>query len=217
VEGLVRLRYMTSHPCDMSDELMDAHADVPQLMPFLHLPLQAGSDRILKAMNRKHTCDDYRRIMDRVRTVRPDIAISSDFIVGFPSETDADFQDTMRFVREIGFASSYHFKYSPRPGTPAADIAEQVPENVKTERLTELQTELEGQRQAYNASMIGQTLDVLLEREGRQPQQLTGKSPYWQAVQVDISGHSAKIGDVVRVPITSKSTNSLFGTPLPSH
>jgi tRNA-2-methylthio-N6-dimethylallyladenosine synthase len=212
VPGIARIRYTTSHPRDMDDDLIGAHRDLPQVMPFLHLPVQAGSDRILAAMNRKHTGDEYRRLIERIRTARPDIALSSDFIVGFPGETDADFEDTIRLVDEIGFASSYSFKYSPRPGTPAADLQDQVPRELMDERLYRLQERIEHHRQAFNAAMVGRTVDVLLERAGRHPGQLAGKSPYLQAVQID--SDTNQIGDIVQVVIEQKSTNSLFGRKL---
>ncbi|WP_089177654.1 tRNA (N6-isopentenyl adenosine(37)-C2)-methylthiotransferase MiaB [Bosea sp. AS-1] len=212
VPGIARIRYTTSHPRDMDDDLIAAHRDLPQVMPFLHLPVQAGSDRILAAMNRKHTGDEYRRLVERIREARPDIALSSDFIVGFPGETDADFEDTIRLVDEIGFASSYSFKYSPRPGTPAADLGDQIPRELMDERLYRLQERIEHHRQAFNAAMLGRTVDVLLERAGRHPGQLAGKSPYLQAVQID--SDTNQIGDIVRVVIEQKSTNSLFGRKL---
>ncbi len=209
VPGIARIRYTTSHPRDMNDDLIAAHRDLPQAMPFLHLPVQAGSDRILAAMNRKHTGDEYRRLVERIREARPDIALSSDFIVGFPGETDADFEDTIRLVDEIGFASSYSFKYSPRPGTPAADLDAQIPREVMDERLYRLQERIEHHRQAFNAAMVGRTVDVLLERAGRHPGQMAGKSPYLQAVQIE--SDSDRIGEIVRVVIERTSTNSLFG------
>ncbi|MGX5735263.1 tRNA (N6-isopentenyl adenosine(37)-C2)-methylthiotransferase MiaB [Bosea thiooxidans] len=209
VPGIARIRYTTSHPRDMDDELIAAHRDLPQVMPFLHLPVQAGSDRILAAMNRKHTGDEYRRLVERIRAARPDIALSSDFIVGFPGETDADFEDTIRLVDEIGFASSYSFKYSPRPGTPAADLDAQIPREVMDERLYRLQERIEHHRQAFNAAMVGRTVEILLERAGRHPGQLAGKSPYLQAVQIESTAN--QIGDIVRVVIEKTSTNSLFG------
>lgn len=212
VPGIARIRYTTSHPRDMDDDLIAAHRDLPQVMPFLHLPVQAGSDRILAAMNRKHTGDEYRRLIERIREARPDIALSSDFIVGFPGETDADFEDTIRLVDEIGFASSYSFKYSPRPGTPAADLNDQIPREAMDERLYRLQERIEHHRQAFNAAMVGRTVDVLLERAGRHPGQLAGKSPYLQAVQIDSDAN--QIGDIVRVVIERTSTNSLFGRKL---
>jgi tRNA-2-methylthio-N6-dimethylallyladenosine synthase len=223
VEGAPRLRYTTSHPRDMDDDLVAAHRDLPALMPYLHLPVQAGSDRVLSAMNRRHTGDAYRRLIDRVRAARPDIALSSDFIVGFPGETRADFADTLRLVADIRFASAFSFKYSPRPGTPAAEIDGQVPEEEKAERLAELQALLERQRQAFNRGTIGRTVDVLLEKPGRHPGQLAGKTPYLQAVQIDggpaVGGLAAgglaaggpRVGDVVPVRITGQATNSLFG------
>ncbi|MFD2248729.1 tRNA (N6-isopentenyl adenosine(37)-C2)-methylthiotransferase MiaB [Pseudochelatococcus lubricantis] len=209
VPGIARLRYTTSHPRDMDDDLIAAHRDLQALMPYLHLPVQSGSDRILAGMNRRHTRDDYRRIIDRTRAARPDIALSSDFIIGFPGETDADFEDTLRLVRETGFASAFSFKYSPRPGTPAAEMAEQVPEDVKSARLAALQDALEEDRQKFNRAAVGRTFDVLVERKGRHAGQMAGKSPYLQAVQFD-DGEVA-IGDIVAVEITETGPNSLFG------
>jgi tRNA-2-methylthio-N6-dimethylallyladenosine synthase len=209
IPGLARLRYATSHPRDMDDTLIAAHRDLPALMPYLHLPVQAGSDRVLAAMNRKHGRAEYRRIVDRVRAARPDIALSSDFIVGFPGETDADFEDTMRLVADVGFASAFSFKYSPRPGTPGADMPDQVPELVKTERLARLQELLETQRQAFNRGTIGRTVEVLLEKPGRHPGQIAGKSPYLQAVQIETDRH--RVGDIVEVRIVRAGSNSLFG------
>ena len=213
VEGVARLRYTTSHPRDMDDDLIAVHRDLPALMPYLHLPVQAGADRVLSAMNRRHTGDAYRRLIDRVRAARPDIALSSDFIVGFPGETRAEFADTVKLVADIGFASAFSFKYSPRPGTPAAEIDGQVLEQEKAERLLELQALLETQRQAFNRGTIGRTLDVLLEKPGRHPGQLAGKTPFLQAVQID-GGRAVggpKVGDIVPVRITGQATNSLFG------
>jgi tRNA-2-methylthio-N6-dimethylallyladenosine synthase len=209
VPGIVRLRYTTSHPRDMDEELIAAHRDLPALMPYLHLPVQSGSDRILDAMNRKHTADHYRGIIERVRAARPDIALSSDFIVGFPGETDRDFEDTLRLVADMGFASTFTFKYSPRPGTPAAEIKAQVPEAVKAERLARLQALVESQRQAFNHGTVGRTLDVLLEKPGRHPGQMAGKSPYLQPVQID--DDTRRIGEVVSVKIVRAGSNSLFG------
>lgn len=186
IEGVARLRYTTSHPRDMDDELIAAHAEEPKIMPYLHLPVQSGSDRILAAMNRQHTAADYLRIVERLRRARPDIALSSDFIVGFPGESDADFADTLRLVREAGFAQAYSFKYSPRPGTPAAVEEQQVPEAVKAERLAGLQQLLGAQAAAFNAGCVGRTLPVLLERAGRKPGQLVGRSPYMQSVHVPV-------------------------------
>jgi tRNA-2-methylthio-N6-dimethylallyladenosine synthase len=211
IEGLARIRYMTSHPSDMDDALIAAHGDMPMLMPFLHLPVQSGSDRMLAAMNRKHDADTYRKIIEKVRVARPDIALSSDFIVGFPGETDADFNDTMQLVRDIGFASAYSFKYSERPGTPAANREDQVPEEVKVERLAELQTLLDEQRRAFNAAGVGQIMDVLVEKAGRNPGQMGGKTPYLQPVQIEDSSDAVSPGMIVPVEIVGLSTNSLFG------
>lgn len=209
IPGVARIRYTTSHPRDMDDELIAAHRDLPQVMPFLHLPVQAGSDRILAAMNRKHSADDYRRLIERVRKARPDIALSSDFIVGFPGESDADFAETLRLVEDIQFASSYTFKYSPRPGTPAAELDHQIAPEVMNERLQQLQERVEHHRQAFNQAMVGRAVDVLLERAGRHPGQLAGKSPYLQAVQIETKTN--QIGDMVKVLIERAGSNSLFG------
>ncbi|PPD14496.1 MAG: tRNA (N6-isopentenyl adenosine(37)-C2)-methylthiotransferase MiaB [Methylobacterium sp.] len=214
IEGLARLRYATSHPRDMDEALIIAHRDLPKLMPYLHLPVQAGSDRILKAMNRKHRAADYRAIIEKVRGVRSDIAITSDFIVGFPGETDADFEATMQLVRDIGFATAYSFKYSARPGTKAAEAADAVPEDVKTARLHALQVLLTEQQNAFNAATIGKTVSVLFEKAGRHPGQIAGKSPYLQAVHVDIPRGdeiSAWLGRIADVRITELRTNSLHG------
>jgi tRNA-2-methylthio-N6-dimethylallyladenosine synthase len=208
IPGIERLRYTTSHPRDMDEALIAAHRDLPQLMPYLHLPVQSGSDRILDAMNRKHTRDDYLRLIDRIRAVRPDIALSSDFIVGFPGETDRDFEDTMDLVRQVGYGSAYSFKYSERPGTPAADLTEQIPESVKNERIYALQALIMAQQTAFNAATIGKTVDVLIEKPGRHPGQWTGKSPYLQPVVVEDPVHT---GDIVPVKITSQISNSLIG------
>ena len=211
IPGLRRIRYMTSHPNDMTEGLIAAHADVEKLMPFLHLPVQSGSDRILKAMNRSHSRDSYLRILDRVRAVRPDIAFSGDFIVGFPGETDADFEDTMRLVREVGHAQAYSFKYSPRPGTPAADMADQIPMHVMEERLQRLQAQIVADQTAFNNKTVGRTTDVLLERPGKFAGQLIGKSPWLQSVHVlapDLS-----IGDIITVQITDSGPLSLKGEP----
>jgi tRNA-2-methylthio-N6-dimethylallyladenosine synthase len=217
IPGIARLRYSTSHPNDMDDALIAAHRDLEAVMPYLHLPVQSGSDSVLAAMNRKHGADDYRRIVDKVKSARPDIALSSDFIVGFPGETDADFAATMALVDDVRFASAYSFKYSPRPGTPAASSAGQVPEPVMNERLAILQERLERHRQEFNAAMVGRSTEILLERKGREPGQLTGKTPWQQTVQIDGAGF--RPGDVVPVVITSQSRNSLFGraTTVPNH
>jgi len=205
--GIERLRYTTSHPTNLGDDLIRAHAELPQLMPFLHLPVQSGSDRILSAMNRGHDRDTYRRLVDRLRAARPDLALSSDFIVGFPGETDADFADTMALVAEIGFVQTYSFKYSPRPGTPAAALPDQVPEPVKEARLAELQALLIRQTEAFNRACIGREMAVLLDRPGRYPGQLLGRSPYMQPVHVRTEHH--RIGDVVRLRIAALHPNSL--------
>jgi tRNA-2-methylthio-N6-dimethylallyladenosine synthase len=213
IPGLARLRYTTSHPRDMEDSLIEAHRDLPALMPYVHLPVQSGSDRILDAMNRKHTREDYLRVIARLRAARPDLAFTSDFIVGFPGETEDDFNDTLRLVEEVGFATSYSFAYSTRPGTPAADM-EQVPDEVKSERLQRLQALLTKQWQAFNGSFAGRMLDVLLEKPGRVPGQLVGKSPYLQAVQV--MAPASMIGEIVPVRITQIGTNTLFGDVVPA-
>ncbi|HSG94740.1 MAG TPA: tRNA (N6-isopentenyl adenosine(37)-C2)-methylthiotransferase MiaB, partial [Afifellaceae bacterium] len=210
ISGLERLRYTTSHPRDMSEALIAAHRDLPKLMPYLHLPVQSGSNRVLTAMNRKHTADDYRRLVEKLRKARPDLALSGDFIVGFPGESEADFDDTMRLVADIGYAQAYSFKYSPRPGTPAADAGEQVPDTVKAERLQRLQDLLQTQQTAFNAAMQGCTVDVLVEKPGRKPGQLVGRSPWLQAVHVD--AQADVIGAIVPVRIESIGANSLFGS-----
>ncbi len=194
----------------MSEDLIAAHRDLPKLMPYLHLPVQSGSDRILRAMNRKHRRGDYLRLVERLRHARPDLALSGDFIVGFPGETDADFDDTLRLVAELGYASAFSFKYSPRPGTPAATADAQVPEPVKAERLARLQALLKAQQDAFNSGMLGRRMDVLLENPGRRPGQLTGKSPWLQAVQVDAP--ASLLGSIVEVAIDRIGSNSLFGT-----
>jgi tRNA-2-methylthio-N6-dimethylallyladenosine synthase len=209
VPGLVRLRYATSHPNDMDDELIAAHGDLPALMPYLHLPVQAGSDRVLAAMHRKHGRSAYIDLVTRLRDARPDLALSSDFIVGFPGETEADFENTLDLVRQVGFASAFSFKYSPRPGTPGAEFPDQIDERIKRERLARLQELLEEQRQAFNRTMIGKTLAVLFEKKGRHPGQIVGRSPYLQAVQVTASEHL--IGTLSPVEIVAAATNSLFG------
>ncbi len=208
IEGIARLRYTTSHPRDMDDALIDAHANLPALMPYLHLPVQSGSDRILKAMNRKHTAADYIALVKRIRDANPDLALSGDFIVGFPGETDEDFEATMRLVREVGYAQCFSFKYSPRPGTPGADMDNHVPEDVKTERLARLQELLVQQQRDFAKACIGKEIDLLLEKPGREPGQLVGRSPWLQAVIIDAK--TSKIGDIIRVRITSAGPNSLF-------
>ena len=209
VEGLDRIRYTTSHPRDMDDDLIAAHAEVPALMPCLHLPVQSGSDRILAAMNRKHTADDYRRTVDRLRAARPDLALSSDFIVGFPGETDADFAATLKLVTAVGYAQAYSFKYSARPGTPAADADGQVPEAVKAGRLAALQQLLEAQQAAFNHACIGRTMPVLLDRAGRKPGQMVGRSPWMQAVHV--MAPAERFGRIAGVAIDRATANSLAG------
>ncbi|MDM7979466.1 MAG: tRNA (N6-isopentenyl adenosine(37)-C2)-methylthiotransferase MiaB [Rhizobium sp.] len=208
IPGLARLRYTTSHPRDMDDRLIEAHRDLRMLMPYLHLPVQSGSDRILKAMNRRHKASEYVALIERIRSVRPDIALSGDFIVGFPGETDQDFEDTMNLVREVNYAQAYSFKYSTRPGTPGADLPDHVAEDVKTERLARLQALLLDQQQAFMQSMIGKTIDLLLEKPGRMPGQLIGRSPWLQSVNVDAK--SSQIGDIIQVRITAAGPNSLF-------
>ncbi len=209
IPQLKRLRYMTSHPRDMDDELINAHRDVPQLMPHVHLPVQSGSDAVLEAMNRKHTADDYRRITGKLRAARPDIALSSDFIVGFPGESDGDFAATMKLVRDIGFAQAYSFTYSRRPGTPAAVMTNQVDEKVKEERLRELQQLIREQQESFNRSLIGKALPVLFDRAGRNAGQIQGRTPYTQAV--DIRGPERLIGQEAMVTMKDVGMNSLTG------
>ena len=209
IKGLERIRYTTSHPRDMNDELIEAHGAVQKLMPYLHLPVQSGSNAILKSMNRQHTHEEYRALIERFRDARSDLAVSSDFIVGFPGETDQDFEDTMQLVRDVTFAQAFSFKYSPRPGTPGADMKNQVPEDVKSQRLTALQALLNEQATHFHGSMVGQELDILFEKPGRNPGQLIGRSPYLQPVFVDAPDDM--LGQMGRVLITTKSTNSLGG------
>ena len=209
IEGIKRLRYTTSHPRDMTDDLIAAHAENPKLMPYLHLPVQSGSDSILKAMNRGHTSESYLRMIEKVRQARPDIAISGDFIVGFPGETDDDFESTLKLIHSVGYASAYSFKYSPRPGTPAAESNGQVSEFEKSERLQQLQALIHVQQTAFNAAMVGRTVPVLLEKQGRDEGQLVGRSPYLQSVhlQADVG----LIGTIVDTHISGVGTNSLSG------
>ncbi|THF55764.1 tRNA (N6-isopentenyl adenosine(37)-C2)-methylthiotransferase MiaB [Ollibium composti] len=211
IPGIARLRYTTSHPRDMDDELIAAHRDLETLMPYLHLPVQAGSDRILKAMNRRHKAGEYLKLIERIRAARPDIALSGDFIVGFPGETDADFEDTMKIVREVGYASAFSFKYSPRPGTPGAEMDGHVAEQVKDERLQRLQTLLVEQQQAFTVSMVGRTMPTLIEKPGRQAGQRVGRSPWLQPVIVDEK--AGGIGDIIEVRITEAGYNSLHAVP----
>jgi tRNA-2-methylthio-N6-dimethylallyladenosine synthase len=209
IEGLARIRYTTSHPADMGDDLIAAHGEVEALMPYLHLPVQSGSDRILKAMNRAHTVESFLSILERMRLARPDIALSSDFIVGFPGETDADFEATLDLVRQVQFASAFSFKYSRRPGTPASALPGQVDETVKAERLARLQALLEAQQRAFNASQVGRDLPVLFEKPGRHPGQIIGRSPFLQAVHCD--GPLDRIGAVETTRIIGSAHNSLTG------
>jgi tRNA-2-methylthio-N6-dimethylallyladenosine synthase len=213
IPGVARLRYTTSHPHDMSADLIAAHRDVPALMPHLHLPVQSGSDRVLAAMNRRYRAADFRRTVDELRAARPDMALSSDFIVGFPGETEADFAATLDLVREVGFAQSYCFIYSPRPGTPAAGMDEQVPDGIKRERLGALQALIGEQQAAFNAGTVGRVLPVLLERRGRRRGQLAGRSPYMQAVHVDASDDWQ--GQVAEVEVLRAAPLSLAGRIVP--
>ena len=202
---------MTSHPTDMTDALIAVHGDCAKLMPYLHLPVQSGSDRILRAMNRSHDVESYLATIAKVRSVRPDIAISGDFIVGFPGETEEDFEATLRVVDEVRYAAAYSFKYSPRPGTPAATMEDQIPQAVMDDRLRRLQARLAEHSTAFNAACIGRTTRVLIDRVGRRPGQMIGKSPYLQSVFLETE---ARIGDMVDVTLTSALPNSLGGTAL---
>ena len=210
IPGIVRLRYSTSHPRDVDDSLIEAHRDLPALMPFVHLPVQSGSDRILGAMNRKHSADDYRRVIERLRKARQDIAFSSDFIVGFPGETREDFCATLALVEQIGYAGAYSFKYSPRPGTPAAEMRETVSAEEMDERLVRLQELIDSQQSAFNRAMIGTTVDVLFERTARNPGQIVGRTPWLQPAHVFASPEI--IGQVLPVTIDSLERYSLLGT-----
>lgn len=216
LNGLERLRYTTSHPLEMSEDLLRAHRDVDVLMPYLHLPVQAGSDRILDAMNRRHTAQEYREIIDKLRDYRPDLALSGDFIVGFPGESDKDFEDTLQLVRDVEYAQAYSFKYSPRPGTPAAGLdGQMIPEDMKSERLAKLQQLLNEQQLAYNQSFVGREIQVLLEREGKRDGQLVGRSPYMQSVFVPSPAH--RIGRVATVIVQEGNANSLRGELKPGN
>ncbi|MGA9599941.1 MAG: tRNA (N6-isopentenyl adenosine(37)-C2)-methylthiotransferase MiaB [Methylocystis sp.] len=208
-EELTRLRYTTSHPVDMTQGLIDAHASLKKLAPFVHLPVQSGSDRVLKEMNRRHDARHYLDVVERLRRARPDVAISSDFIVGFPGETEEDFQATLALIDAVGFASSFFFKYSPRPGTPSADRADQIDEETRRERLARLEERVEAQRRAFNAAMVGRTVEVLFEKPGRHNGQIAGKSPYMQAVHVD--GDVGEVGRLRPVRIVAAGPNSLSG------
>ncbi|MBU6164832.1 MAG: tRNA (N6-isopentenyl adenosine(37)-C2)-methylthiotransferase MiaB [Alphaproteobacteria bacterium] len=214
IDGLARIRYTTSHPRDMDAALIRAHAEVDKLMPYLHLPVQSGSSRILKAMNRAHTRESYLATLAQLRAARPDIALSGDFIVGFPGETQADFEDTLRIVREVGYAAAFSFKYSVRPGTPAATMADQVPEDVKDERLQRLQAAIGEAALAFNRATVGRRCTVLLERPGRKPGQLIGKTPWLQSAIVSVPG--AAIGDLVEVDIVGAMPNSVETVPVSS-
>jgi tRNA-2-methylthio-N6-dimethylallyladenosine synthase len=209
IEGIERLRYTTSHPRDMTDDLIAAHAENPKLMPYLHLPVQSGSDTILKAMNRGHTAEHYLRLIEKIRAARPDMAMSGDFIVGFPGETEQDFEATLQLIREVRYASAFSFKYSPRPGTPAAESEKQLSEAEKTARLHELQALVHAQQTDFNASLVGRTVPVLLEKPGRDPGQLAGRSPYLQTVH--LQADKSLIGTTVDTYITGVGTNSLSG------
>jgi len=209
IEGIRRIRYTTSHPRDMGDDLIAAHGKNPKLMPYLHLPVQSGSDAVLEAMNRQHSHDDYRRLVDRIRQARPDIALTSDFIVGFPGESDADFEATLQLVGDIGYATAFSFKYSKRPGTPASTMRKQIPEDVKTARLDALQKLLLKQQYAFDDSQIGKVLPVLFEKSARDKGQIMGRTPYLQPVHVHAD--SALIGQVADVRIERRTANSLHG------
>jgi tRNA-2-methylthio-N6-dimethylallyladenosine synthase len=209
IDGIERLRYTTSHPRDMDDDLIAAHRDLAQLMPQLHLPVQSGSDRILAAMNRRHSRADYLAIVERLREARPDLALTSDFIVGFPGETGSDFAATLSLIEEVGFSGAFSFKYSPRPGTPGADMTDQVDEDTKSERLQRLQRAIDRGHAAFNRQCLHRSFDVLFERPGRHPGQLVGRSPYLQPVQVEAP--DALLGTIAPVTITEIAANSLFG------
>ena len=214
VDGVERLRYTTSHPLDMDDELIYAHRDIPALMPYLHLPVQAGSDRILSAMNRRHTADEYFAIIDRLRDAVPHLALSGDFIVGFPGETDADFADTLRLVDRVSYASAYSFKYSERPGTPAANAENQVDEAVKSDRLSSLQQLLDSQQMAFNKGCEGTKMDILVERVGGREGQMTGRSPFMQSVYFE--GDESQLGQILPMEISEARQNSLTARILTS-
>jgi tRNA-2-methylthio-N6-dimethylallyladenosine synthase len=209
IKEIFRIRYTTSHPNDMTEDLIAAHRDIKKLSPYLHLPVQSGSDRILKAMNRKHTVASYHAVIEKIRKAQPNLALSSDFIVGFPGESDQDFEDTMRLAAEIGFASSFSFKYSPRPGTPAAAQDAQIPETVKTERLARLQALLLADQERFNRESVGKFFDIIIEKPGRRAGQWIGKSPYLQSVAVETE--SSAIGALVRAEVVSAGQNSLIG------
>jgi tRNA-2-methylthio-N6-dimethylallyladenosine synthase len=213
IPGVLRLRYSTSHPLDMGDDLIRAHAEIEALAPFLHLPVQSGSDRILAAMNRRHSVRDYLDVVARVRRARPDIAFSSDFIVGFPGETDVDFEATLALAQEVGFASAYAFKYSSRPGTPAADAEGQIDAATKAARLAALQQLLEAQRQAFNRATVGRRFDVIFDKPGRHAGQLIGRTPYMQSVHAEAD--PSRIGEPTEIEIIGVKPNSLVGRVVP--
>jgi tRNA-2-methylthio-N6-dimethylallyladenosine synthase len=208
IDGLERIRYTTSHPTDMTDELIAAHGEVEKLMPYLHLPVQSGSNRILKAMNRSHTAETYLALLEKMRAARPDIALSGDFIVGFPGETEEDFETTMRIVDAVRYASAYSFKYSPRPGTPAAIMEDQIPRDVMDDRLQRLQAKITEHQLAFNRSTVGRDTQVLIERRGRHDGQMIGRSPWLQSVHVETS---AQPGDIVDVTLVAAGPNSMTG------
>ncbi len=207
IDGIERIRYLTSHPSDMDQELIDAHRDVPQLMPYLHLPVQAGSNRVLEAMNRKHTRESYLEILERLRVARPDIALSSDFIVGFPGESDKDFEQTLDLVKQVRYAQAYSFMYSIRPGTPAGLMELQIPDEVKSERLQQLQTVLNEHQFDFNKASVGKNMRLLIERKGRHENQLSGRSPYMQSVTLE--GNERLIGQIVDVVVESGHANGI--------
>ena len=211
IPDLERIRYTTSHPRDMTADLIEAHRSVEKLMPFLHLPVQSGADAVLQAMNRRHTADDYRRIVDRLRAARPDLALSSDFIVGFPGETERDFAATLALVEDVGFAQAFSFKYSPRPGTPATGMRRQIKDAIKSERLMQVQALLADQARAFNEATVGRVLPVLLEHSGRHPGQQVGRTPYLQAVHVEAA--RSTLGQIIDVLITESHAHSLAGVP----
>ena len=209
IDGLKRIRYTTSHANDMTDGLMAAHGEVEKLMPYLHLPVQSGSDPVLSAMNRSHSAENYLKIIEKIRSIRPDIAISGDFIVGFPGETDADFNDTLNIVRDTNYSQAFSFKYSPRPGTPAATMDDQIPREVMDERLQRLQALLNEQQHAFNRQTVGRTTDILLERQGKLDGQLVGKTPWLQSLHV--IAPDIEIGDLIEVEVTEAGPNSITG------
>ena len=208
IGGLERIRYTTSHPMDMSDDLIAAHGEIDKLMPYLHLPVQSGSNRILKAMNRSHTVETYLAILEKMRAARPDIALSGDFIVGFPGETEEDFEATLGIVDAVRYASAYSFKYSPRPGTPAAAMEDQIPSDIMDDRLQRLQSKINEHRLAFNRSTVGVNTHLLVERKGRLPGQMIGRSPWLQSVHVETD---ARPGDIVEVTLVAAGPNSMTG------